>query len=79
MDNTFFLVMLVCLYPVLWILLGVFIASAKWKKGILMGVSLSEEEGRDPEVLALARRCRRSLRYGAWRSLYGVAGFSRRR
>ena len=61
MDNTFFLVMLVCLYPVLWILLGVFIASAKWKKGILMGVSLSEEESRDPEVLALARRCRRGL------------------
>lgn len=61
MDITFFLVMLVCLYPILWILLGVFISSAKWKKGILMGVSLSEKESKDPEVLALARRCRRSL------------------
>lgn len=61
MDITFTLIMLICLYPVLWIMLGIFISAAKWKKDKIFSLSLPPEGKNDPDVALISRHCRRNL------------------
>lgn len=61
MDWTFLLTMFICLYPILWIFLGIFLSFTRWKRGYLLGVSLLEKDKEDNDVQVIARHCRCSL------------------
>ncbi|MBQ1251614.1 MAG: hypothetical protein IIY02_01730 [Firmicutes bacterium] len=59
--DPFMIVMLLCGFPVLWIMAGAFASSAKLKKGRAFGLEIPKEEWQNEAVFIIIRRCRKAL------------------
>lgn len=55
------MVMMICCYPILWLMIAIFAWAAKRRGSIVLGMKLPEDCADDMEVNALARRCRKVL------------------
>ncbi|MBR5329764.1 MAG: hypothetical protein IKV45_06115 [Firmicutes bacterium] len=60
MEGIHVVMTLIC-YPILWIMVGVFAASAKVKKGRAFGLEIPKEEWENDDVALMIRRCRKML------------------
>ena len=59
--DTLTVVMLLCGFPVLWIMVGAYVSSAKLKKGKAFGLEIPEEERESESVKVIIGHCRKTL------------------